>query len=118
MNQAITCTSTHTGVGFCIICAPKLLGRPQLLRSQLFPYACFMEPLPPVSWITRLLINLLRRRKDVLSLSLELSLPEESATPEDGFDYDYDLDELLAEEAADTIDTLNRIYNFPSARQH
>jgi hypothetical protein len=71
-----------------------------------------MEPLPPVSWITRLLINLLRRRKDVLNLSLELLLPE------DDFGHDYDLDELLAEEAADTIDTLNRIYNFPSARQH
>ena len=69
-----------------------------------------MEPLPPVSWITRLLINLLRKRQDVLSLSLELLLPE---SPEDTSYYDDDIDELLAEEAADNIDTLNRIYNAP-----
>ena len=74
-----------------------------------------MEPLPPVSWITRLLINLLRKRKDVLSLSLELLLPE---TPEDTSYYDDDIDELLAEESANRIDTLNRIYKAPNARQH
>ena len=74
-----------------------------------------MEPLPPVSWITRLLINLLSKRKDVLSLSLELLLPEDSVTTEDTSYYDDDIDELLAEEAADTIDTLNRIYNAPQA---
>ena len=74
-----------------------------------------MEPLPPVSWITRLLINLLRKRKDVLSLSLELLLPE---SPEDTSYYDDDIDELLAEESADRIDTLNRIYKASDARQH
>ena len=74
-----------------------------------------MEPLPPVSWITRLLINLLRKRKDVLSLSLELLLPE---SPEDTSYYDDDIDELLAEESANRIDTLNRIYKAPNARQH
>ena len=74
-----------------------------------------MEPLPPVSWITRLLINLLRKRKDVLSLSLELLLPE---SPEDTSYYDDDIDELLAEESADRINTLNRIYKAPNARQH
>ena len=73
-----------------------------------------MEPLPPVSWITRLLINLLRKRKDVLSLSLELLLPE---SPEDTSYYDDDIDELLAEESADRIDTLNRIYKASSSGQ-
>ena len=75
-----------------------------------------MEPLPPVSWITRLLINLLRKRKDVLSLSLELLLPESS---EDIFDYDDDdeFDEVLAAESADRIDTLNRIYKASSSGQ-
>ena len=65
--------------------------------------------------MTRLLINLLRKRKDVLSLSLELLLPE---TPEDTSYYDDDIDELLAEESADRINTLNRIYKSPNARQH
>jgi len=74
-----------------------------------------MEPLPPVSLITRLLINLLRNRQDVLSLSLELLLPE---SPEDTSYYDDDIDELLAEESADNIDTLNRIYKASDARQH
>ena len=73
-----------------------------------------MEPLPPVSWITRLLINLLRKRKDVLSLSLELLLPE---SPEDTSYYDDDIDELLAAESADRIDTLNRIYKASSSGQ-
>ena len=77
-----------------------------------------MEPLPPVSLITRLLINLLRKRQDVLSLSLELLLPEDSVTPEDTDYYDDDIDELLAEESANRIDTLNRIYKAPNARQH
>ena len=74
-----------------------------------------MEPLPPVSLITRLLINLLRKRQDVLSLSLELLLPE---SPEDTDYYDDDIEELLGEESADRIDTLNRIYKAPNARQH
>ena len=77
-----------------------------------------MEPLPPVSLITRLLINLLRKRQDVLSLSLELLLPEDSVTLEDTDYYDDDIDELLAEESADRIDTLNRIYKAPNARQY
>ena len=76
-----------------------------------------MEPLPPVSWITRLLINLLRKRQDVLSLSLELLLPEDSVTPEDTSYYDDDIDELLAEESADRIDILNRIYKTSSSGQ-
>ena len=77
-----------------------------------------MEPLPPVSLITRLLINLLRKRQDVLSLSLELLLPEDSVTPENTSYYDDDIDELLAEESANRIDTLNRIYKASDSRQH
>ena len=69
-----------------------------------------MEVPSRVSFLTRLLINLLRNRKDVLALSVELLLPE---SLEDTSYYDDDIDELLAEEAADTIDTLNRIYNSP-----
>ena len=69
--------------------------------------------LPPhTSFPTRLLINLLVKRKDVLSLTVELLGPENSE-PEDTDYYDDDIDELLAEESADTIDTLNRIYNAP-----
>ena len=76
-----------------------------------------MEPLPPVSWITRLLINLLRKRKDVLSLSLELLLPE-SDEDFSCYDDDDELDELLADAAAaDNIDTLNRIYKASSSGQ-
>ena len=66
-----------------------------------------------VSFLTRLLINLLRNRKDVLALSVEILLPEGPQTPEDTSYYDEDIDELLAEQAANTIDTLNRIYNSP-----
>ena len=80
-----------------------------------------MEPLPPVSWVTRLLINLLRHRSDVLTLHLELLLPEDSVIPEDidCYDDDDELDELLADAAAaDNIDTLNRIYKASDARQH
>ena len=69
--------------------------------------------LPPhTPLLTRLLINLLRKRKDVLSLTVELLVPENSE-PEDTDYYDDDIDELLAEESADRIDTLNRIYNAP-----
>ena len=68
-----------------------------------------MEPLPPVSWITRLLINLLRKRKDVLSLSLELLLPE-SDEDFSCYDDDDEFDDLFSEKTADRIDTLNRIY--------
>ena len=39
----------------------------------------------------------------------------ENFEPEDTSCYDDDIDELLAEESADTIDTLNRIYNAPQA---
>ena len=63
-----------------------------------------------VSFWTRLLINLLRNRKDVLALTVELIIPE-NFEPEDTSYYDDDIDELLAEESANTIDTLNRIYN-------
>jgi len=69
-----------------------------------------------VSFLTRMLINLLRKRKDVLFLTVELLVPENSE-PEDTSYYDDDIDELLAEEAADTIDTLNRIYKASSSRQ-
>ena len=70
--------------------------------------------LPPhTSFPTRLLINLLLKRKDVLSLSVELLMPE-NFEPEDTSYYDDDIDELLAAAtAADNIDTLNRIYNAP-----
>ena len=71
--------------------------------------------LPPhTSFPTRLLINLLVKRKDVLALTVELLMPE-NFEPEDTSYYDDDIDELLAEESADTIDTLNRIYNAPQA---
>ena len=78
-----------------------------------------MEPLPPVSWVTRLLINLLRHRSDVLTLHLELLLPEDSVIPENINCYDDDeLDELLADAAAaDNIDTLNRIYKASGSGQ-
>jgi len=66
-----------------------------------------------VSFLTRLLINLLRKRADILALSVEILVPENSVTVEDTSYYDDDIDELLAEEAANTIDTLNRIYNAP-----
>ena len=59
-----------------------------------------------------MLINLLRKRKDVLFLTVELLVPENTSY------YDQDIDELFAEEAADRIDTLNRIYKAPNARQH
>ena len=62
--------------------------------------------------MTRILINLLRKRKDVLSLTVELIIPDHIPTPEDTSYYDEDIDELLAATAAaDNIDTLNRIYN-------
>ena len=70
-----------------------------------------------VSFLTRMLINLLRKRKDVLFLTVELLVPENSE-PENTSYYDQDIDELFAEEAADRIDTLNRIYKAPNARQH
>ena len=78
-----------------------------------------MEPLPPVSWVTRLLINLLRHRSDVLTLHLELLLPEDSVIPENINCYDDDeLDELLVDAAAaDNIDTLNRIYKASGSGQ-
>ena len=71
-----------------------------------------------VSLLTRILINLLRKRKDVLCLTVELLIPENTQTPEIPDYYDVDLDEQQAERSADTIDTLNRIYNSPSGRQH
>ncbi len=58
-----------------------------------------------------MLINLLRKRKDVLALTVELIVPDDVPTPEDTSYYDQDIDELLAEESANRIDTLNRIYN-------
>ena len=61
--------------------------------------------------MTRILINLLRKRKDVLCLTVELIIPENTQTPEIPDYHDVDLDELLAAESADRIDTLNRIYN-------
>lgn len=71
--------------------------------------------LPPhTPLLTRLLINLLSKRKDVLALTVELLVPEDSE-PEDTDYYDDDINELLAEESADRIDTLNRIYNAPQA---
>lgn len=72
-----------------------------------------MEVPSHVSFLTRLLINLLRNRNDVLGLSVEIILPKGSQIPEDTSYYDEDIDELLAEESANTIDTLNRIYNSP-----
>ena len=58
-----------------------------------------------------MLINLLRKRKDVLFLTVELLVPENSE-PEDTSYYDDDIDDLLAAAAAaNNIDTLNRIYN-------
>lgn len=76
-----------------------------------------MEVPSHVSFLTRLLINLLRKRKDVLALSVEILLPkahQTSETTEDTSYYDEDIDDLLAaEQAADTISTLNRIYNSP-----
>tara|TARA_R110002012_G_scaffold101750_1_gene241122 strand:- start:840 stop:1073 length:234 start_codon:yes stop_codon:yes gene_type:complete len=66
-----------------------------------------------VSFLTRLLINLLRNRKDVLALTVEILLPEGPQIPENTSYYDEDIDELLAEQSANTIDTLNRIYNSP-----
>ncbi len=64
-----------------------------------------------------MLINLLRKRKDVLSLTVELIVPDHVPTPEDTSYYDDDIDELLAEESADRIDTLNRIYKASSSGQ-
>jgi len=72
-----------------------------------------MEVPSHVSFLTRLLINLLRKRKDVLALSVELLLPKDPAPIEDTSYYDSDIDELLAEQAADRISVLNRIYNSP-----
>ncbi len=70
-----------------------------------------------VSFLTRLLINLLRKRSDVLTLTVELIVPDDVPTPEDTSYYDQDIDELLAEESADRIDTLNRIYKASSSGQ-
>ncbi len=64
-----------------------------------------------------MLINLLRKRKDVLSLTVELIVPDHVPTTEDTSYYDDDIDELLAEESADRIDTLNRIYKASSSGQ-
>ena len=61
--------------------------------------------------MTRILINLLRKRKDVLCLTVELLVPENAQTPEIPDYYDVDLDEQQAEQSANTIDTLNRIYH-------
>mgnify|MGYP003651418542 FL=1 len=76
-----------------------------------------MEVPSHVSFLTRTLINLLRNRKDVLALSVELLIDEKYATPNpcpDEIDDESELAEFLAaEQAADTISTLNRIYNTP-----
>ena len=104
----------RTNVRFSITCAQKHQQRPQSL--PLLPSLWLLDmSLPPhTSFPTRLLINLLVKRKDVLSLTVELLGPEIS-DPEDTSYYDDDIDELLAEESADTIDTLNRIYNAPQS---
>ena len=71
-----------------------------------------------VSFLTRLLIKILLNRKDVMAMSVEILLPEIPESNDDA------IDRLLAEQsaftelfeakqAADKIDTLNRIYNTP-----
>lgn len=69
-----------------------------------------------VSLLTRILINLLRKRKDVLCLTVELLVPENSQ-PENTSYYDDNIDKLFAEESANRIDTLNRIFKAPSSGQ-
>jgi len=77
-----------------------------------------MEVPSNVSFLTRLLINLLRKRKDVLALSVEILVDEKSKTSKPCPDFIHDDSELAdiiaAETAADTITTLNRIYNSPT----
>jgi len=77
-----------------------------------------MEVPSNVSFLTRLLINLLRKRKDVLALSVEIVVnnePKSSAPCPDFIHDDSELADIIAAEtAADTIATLNRIYNSPT----
>lgn len=76
-----------------------------------------MEVPSHVSFLTRLLINLLRNRKDVLSMSVEILIDQKHANSNsypDEIDGESELADILAaEQAADQISILNRIYNSP-----
>lgn len=69
-----------------------------------------------VSLLTRILINLLRKQKDVLALTVEILIDEKHSNsntcPDDDEISDQSelADIIAAETAANRIDTLNRIY--------
>lgn len=64
----------------------------------------------PASFLTRLLISLLRKRKDVLYLTVEILLPGDHENIESDCDCDEILDKLVDFEAIERVDMLNRIY--------
>ena len=71
-----------------------------------------------VSFLTRLLIKILRNRKDVMAMSVEILLPKTPESNDDAIDKQPPrrtifAELLAAEQSANTIDKLNRIYNSP-----
>ena len=74
---------TATAARFCITCASggtELLPSVLLLPSR---FALVMQSLSHCSWLTRILIRLLKNRPDVFELHVRVPRPLNDTTPDD-----------------------------------